>query len=78
MFRLAYKNVYFKCLEKGWLKDYDWLKRTHRQKRIFTYEECKNAAKQCSSRTEFRNRFQQMYLQSHKNGWINDFIKSKK
>lgn len=40
-FREAYRNVYFKCLEKGWLKDYDWLERTFRKKKIFTYEECK-------------------------------------
>ena len=77
-FREAYRNVYFKCLEKGWLNDYIWLERTYRQKKMYSYEECKKAASQCSSRTEFRDRFQQMYLQSHKNGWIDDFIKSKK
>ena len=77
-FREAYRNVYFKCLEKGWLKDYNWLERTFRKKKIFTYEECKNAANKCKSRTEFREKYRQMYLQSHKNGWIDEFIKSKK
>lgn len=76
-FREAYRNVYFKCLEKGWLKDYDWLEKTYRQKRIFTYEECKNSASQCRTRMEFQKNFQQMYEQSMKNGWIDDFIKSK-
>ena len=77
-FREAYRNVYFKCLEKGWLNDYDWLERTYRKKKIFTYEECKKAASECRNRTEFRDKYQQMYLQSHQNGWINDFIKSKR
>lgn len=76
-FREKYRNVYFKCLEKGWLKDYIWLITTHRQKKVFTYEECKNAAFKCSSRTEFRDNYGMMYLQSVENGWINDFIKSK-
>lgn len=76
-FREAYRNVYFKCLEKGWLKDYDWLERTYRKKRLYNYEECKEAAKQCKSRSEYQKRFQQMYEQSSKNGWLNDFIESK-
>lgn len=76
-FRETYRNVYFKCLEKGWLKDYTWLINTKRQKRQYTYEECKKAASKCKSRTEFRDTYERIYLQSIKMGWINDFIKSK-
>jgi len=76
-FREAYRNVYFKCLEKGWIKDYDWLERTYRAKKTFTYEECKEAANRCNTRTEFRDKYRQMYLQSYKNGWLDDFINSK-
>ena len=76
-FRETYRNVYFKCLEKGWLKDYTWLVNSVRQKRIYSYEECKNAASQCNTRMEFQKKFQQMYEQSMKNGWMDDFIKPK-
>lgn len=76
-FRETYKNVYSKCLEKGWVKDYYWLKNSHRQKRIFTYEECKNVCLQYKTRSEFKDKHPCMYLQTLKNGWIDDFIKSK-
>ena len=76
-FREAYRNVYFKCLEKNWLKDYTWLKVTYRQKKTFTYEECKEAANQCKTRLEFHKKYQSMYKQSMENGWLDDFIKCK-
>ena len=36
-------------------------------------ENCELAAKQCTNRREFGEKFVEAYIQSRKNGWINDF-----
>ena len=76
-FCVANRNAYFTAMAKGWLKDYAWLKHAEMPKTIYTFEECKNAAKDCKSRTEFRNKHWLMYDQSRKNGWIDSLIVSK-
>lgn len=48
------------------------------RKKNYTKEECKEIFSKCKNRTEFRDKYRQIYLQSYKNGWIDEFIKSKK
>jgi superfamily II DNA or RNA helicase len=44
------------------------------RKLTLTYEECKEAAVQCSSRTDFNNKFQTKYGKSKRMGWLQEFF----
>lgn len=44
------------------------------RKLILTYEECKEAASQCNTRTEMARRFQPKYKKSKDMGWLDEFF----
>ena len=44
----------------------------------YSFEYCKNLAKECVSRTEFSKKHNFAYKISCKNGWIEKFLPSKK
>lgn len=66
--------------QNKWLDDYYWFVKPVPKvsPRKWTYETCREAAKQCSSRSEFVRRNKGAYEVSRKNGWLNEFIPEKK
>ena len=65
--------------EQGWQNDYYWFEKTKPKvlPRKWTYEACRDAAKQCSSRSEFVKKHKGAYEASRKNGWLDEFIPEK-
>lgn len=66
--------------QNRWLDDYNWFVKpiTKVSPRKWTYEACKEAARKCSSRSEFVKLYKGAYEVSRKNGWLNEFIPQKK
>lgn len=74
-FRKQGGTAYNKACINGWLQDYVWLKYTKKKNGYWSsYENCLNAAKKCHSRHEFSDLTTNGYLNSIKNGWIEDFV----
>lgn len=66
--------------QNRWLDDYNWFVKPIPKvsPRKWTYEACKEAARKCSSRSEFVKLYKGAYEVSRKNGWLNEFIPQKK
>lgn len=75
------KGCYLKALRNGWLEDYYWLDKPKVQFKVkngyWTYKTCLNAAKQCSSRSDFRRKFKTAYCKSLQMDWIKEFFPNK-
>lgn len=72
-FRKNCDSGYQAALKNNWLKDYTWFKRPVVHNKKWTKEECLNAAKNCSTIKEFREKFITAYYASKKNGWFEDY-----
>lgn len=67
-------TAYNKSCINGWLKDYVWLEYKTKPNGYWNvYENCLNEAKKCHSRHEFYRLTTSGYVNSIKNGWIDDF-----
>lgn len=69
-------SVYQVASQNKWLDDYYWFEKPKPKiaPRKWTYEACKNAAKQCTTRSEFVKKYKGAYEVSRKNGWLDEFI----
>lgn len=69
-----YSSAYYKALEKGWITDYTWFKLDRKPKGFWKVKEnCFEAAKECTCRSEFIDKYYQAYANSIENGWITDY-----
>lgn len=66
-------SAYNKAREKGWLKDYIWLKEIHKPNNYWTYEKCYEEAQKYATRTELQNAPNRAYEVARKNGWLDDY-----
>ena len=65
-------SAYATSVRRGWIDD--WFDRKIKPKNYWTYERCKEYAKQFKYMTQFRDSKQlNVYLKSKKNGWIKDW-----
>lgn len=61
--------------QKGWINDCYWIERGCKPNGYwYDYENCKNAASLCKSRSEFKERFRNAWNTSRKNKWMNEFF----
>ncbi len=73
-FRTKAKSAYSSASRNGWLKDYTWLKKERKDSGYWLdYKHCREAAKQCKTRTEFGDRFPGAYHNCCKNNWLDTF-----
>ena len=65
--------------QNKWLDDYYWFVKPAPKvaPRKWSYDACKTAAKNCSSRSEFVRLYKGAYEVSRKNGWLDEFIPEK-
>lgn len=78
--RMEFKktNAYHISLKKGWIDDWEWLKKTKTPNNFWeNYDNCKKESEKYNSRTEFSKRKQLAYISSLKHGWLNDFFPSR-
>lgn len=61
-----------KAVKMGWKKDYYWMKK-YDPHVYYTYEECYKAAKQCTSVTNFQNKFRSKHRYSKIHGFLKSF-----
>ena len=65
---------YRKAINRGWLTKCTahivGFKRNPATPAIWTLERCKEAAKQCQKRAEFKKRFHYPYEKARQNGWL--------
>ena len=54
------------------MEDYVWFS-IPRKRNYWNYETCKDAAKECKTRTEFAKKYDTAYRLSLKNKWIEEF-----
>lgn len=72
-FHNSNRCAYDVAKKNGWLFDFFKKPKSPSNKLNFSYKEIKESALQCSSRTEFKEKFNSKYRFSLKNGLINDF-----
>lgn len=72
-FRKACDSGYQAAYKHGWLKDYDWFVKPEPHNKIWTEKKCVEAAKQCKTIKEFREKFTTAYYVSKKNGWFEHY-----
>lgn len=73
-------HAYQTASQNKWLDDYYWFEKPIPKvsPRKWTYEACRDAARNCSTRSEFVKRYKGAYEASRKNGWIDKFIPVKR
>lgn len=73
------KASYGVAAQKGWTKDYTWLKRDRKARNYWNnYDNCYNEALKYKTRIEFRYQSSRAYYAALKNKWIDDFTWLKK
>ena len=72
-FRKTCDSAYQAAYKHGWLKDYTWFEKPVAHNKIWTKERCLEAAKQCKTMKEFREKFITAHDVSKKNGWFKDY-----
>ena len=67
-------SAYTTARKNGWLNNYTWFEEIKKQNGYWNnYDNCYNAAKECTKRSEFKKKYYQGWYESLKNGWINDY-----
>jgi len=64
--------------EKNWLKDMCKHMKNKKEKDYWTYNNCKEKAKECVGRKDFSKKFSYAYKVSLKNKWLDDFFTKRK
>lgn len=72
-FRKACDSGYQAAYRHNWLKDYTWFEKPTVYNKIWTKEKCLEAAKQCETMKEFREKYITAHDASKKNGWFNEY-----
>lgn len=73
-FRKGSSAAYSSACRKGWLDEYDWLKRDRNKRGMWqVFENCYNEAKKYKRIADFRKAAPAAYQSSIKHGWIKDF-----
>lgn len=72
-FTEKYRGAYIKSCKEGWIRDFVWLDRLRQGNNYWTYERCIEAAKQCTTLREFRDKYPSAYNVSNKNNWLDQF-----
>ncbi len=68
------KGAYGAARRNNWLKDYTWFESKYTPAGFWEiYDNCYEAAKQCTSRTEFSKKYGRAYYHARKNGWLDEF-----
>lgn len=78
------KKAYETSCRNGWLKDFDWLSAqmggcTIKKPRksiivVWTQEKCYEAAKQCTTLSEFYETYKYAYAKANRNGWLDNYF----
>lgn len=72
-FRQKYKGAHYAATKKKWLKEIcSHMKPFRRPTGYWTKENCQDAAKECSSRSEFQKKYSRAYAVSKKGGWLDE------
>ena len=72
-FQYGHGNAYEWAKKNNWLDDYNWFDGGRVKKGTWTYDNCLNEAKKCSSRVEFATKHSGAYDAAITNGWIDDW-----
>lgn len=65
-------SAYMTSVRRGWIND--WFDRKIKPSNYWTYDSCKECAKQFKYMTQFRDsKYLHVYLKSKKNGWLKDW-----
>ena len=74
-FEKKHGSAYHKARINKWLDDYTWFTPTNRLKIKWAYENCYEAAKECTSRRDFEKKHRSAYNVALKNGWLDDYTR---
>lgn len=72
-FRKHCDSGYQAAVRRGWINEYDWFVKPVPHNKKWTKETCMDAAKQCKTLKEFRERFITAYEASKRNGWYKEY-----
>lgn len=74
-FSRDYSGAYASSRRNGWIDKYTWLTRTTQKPTGYWNNEelCFKLAKECISRSNFKNKYERAYRSSIRNGWINNY-----
>ena len=75
-FSIGSPTAYCKAVTNGWITNYTWLKSNRVPSRTWTrYNACLDAAKQCTSRTDFQRTYPGAYNSAVTHNWLNDIYR---
>lgn len=72
-FRQNSASAYGVCLKHKWIDDYTWLKRKKQSNTYWSHDRCYEAAKKCTSRSEFGKKYPAAWRRAVNNGWMSEY-----